>query len=211
MPENFFHYPDETIFHATETDGFTFKEARIIIDEQEKILKLKRRLTDYYINGLISIPHSFMMAIMTCVGIEVLGQIILGCDSGGESIAENTISVYKMLDTKLNNPLTQKFKTNYARNRNILIGQTKDFSTYAHILRKGLRNAFTHNYRSLGVFLGGDELITINDDEGFIIVNHVLFRNMFIELYEDCFNKIISNSSSNYRQNALKYFELLIK
>jgi len=218
MAEKFFHYPDDTIFHGTETDqGYTFREARALIDDDEKISKLKTRLTGYYINGLLSIPHSFMMAIMTCVGMEVLGQVILGYNSGGDSIQENTIAIYKMLNQKLNDPLASKFKINYARNRNLDLNdpnhqnEIDSYKTYAHILRKGLRNAFTHNYRSLGVFLGGDELVAINEDEGFMIVNHLLLRDKFIECYEASFDKIISNSPPAYRQNALKYFELLIK
>jgi len=121
MEENFFHYPDDTIFHGTDTaQGYTFKEARALTDDDEKIFKLKTRLSGYYINGLLSIPHSFMIAIMTCVGIEVLGQVVLGYQDSGKTMKKNTIDIYKMLDQTLNNTLSNNFKTNYDKNR----GQT---------------------------------------------------------------------------------------
>ena len=97
-----------------------------------------------------------MIAIITCLGIEVLGQVIFGYDQKGESIQAYTILVYQMLDQKLNDALSEKFKTNYARNREINLNDANSYTNYAHVLRKGLRNAFTHNYRSLGVFLGGN-------------------------------------------------------
>jgi hypothetical protein len=205
MGEKSFHYPDDTVFHGTDTaQGYTFREARTLIDDDEKILKLKTRLTGYYVNGLLSIPHSFMMAIMTCVGIEVLGQVVLGYKNTGETEKSNTISIYKMLDQVLTNALSDNFKINYDKNRGQICAHS--FSTYADVLCTGFRNAFTHTYRSLGVFLGGNTLITINEDEGLIIVNHELFRKRFIECYEDCFDKIISNSPPIYRQNAFKIF-----
>jgi hypothetical protein len=113
-----------------------------------------------------------------------------------------------MLDQKLQQPLSTTFRSNYNLNRNPH-GQTRDytnsFSSYAHILRKGLRNSFTHNYRSLGVFLGGGEIIDVHENEGFMVVNPTLFKQQFNSCYENCFNQAISNSNPYYRQNALKY------
>jgi hypothetical protein len=211
MAENFFHYPDEIIFHANPTNGVTFKEIRALNTDQDKLLSLQKRLTDYYINGLKSISHSFMMAIITCVGIEVLGQMTLGFEPNGDSIAAYTLNIYEMLDEKLKLPLSSKFKTAYASNTGRDILSMNGFSNYAGVLRKGLRNAFTHNYRSLGVFLGGDELLSVYEDDGLIIVNHEMFKHRFINCFESCFEQILSNTNPAYRQQALKYFELLIK
>ena len=50
-----------------------------------------------------------------------------------------------------------------------------------------------------------------NEDEGYLVVNHLMFRERFIASFENAFAAVLSNSNVNYRQNALKYFELLIK
>ncbi|HEY2583613.1 MAG TPA: hypothetical protein VGI43_17505 [Mucilaginibacter sp.] len=216
MTENFYHYPDDTVFHGSSEypDGYLFSYARALTTENEKILKLKERLNGYYVNGLASVEHPFMTAILTCVGLEVLGQVFLGFDSEGKTIQSNTILIYEMLDQQLQQPLSTTFKSNYNLNRNPQ-GQTTDytisFSSYAHILRKGLRNSFTHNYRSLGVFLGEGEIIDVHENEGFMVVNPTLFKQQFNACYENCFSQAISNSIPSYRQNALRYFELLIR
>jgi hypothetical protein len=88
IAENFYHNPDDTVFHGSSEypDGYLFSYARALTTENEKILKLKERLNGYYVNGLASVEHPFMTAILTCVGLEVLGQVFLGFDSEGKTI-----------------------------------------------------------------------------------------------------------------------------
>jgi hypothetical protein len=217
MLENFFHYPNDIIFHGTnEPAGYTFAEARDLATDRAKLQKLKERLTGYFINGLTSTPHSFITVIMTCVGLEVLGQVMLGFDQRGETISAHTIQVYEMLDVQLTQPLTEKFREQYNLNRNSQ-GQSRDytqgFSSYAHVVRKGLRNAFTHTYRSLGVFLGGVDghFMLVDDEQGWIVIDPNAFRDRFIELYEQCFEEAIIGSNETYKTNALSYFNLLIR
>jgi hypothetical protein len=215
---SFFHLPDTTIFHGVPNlpQGYTFGECRALVDDEEKLRHLKERLTGYYVNGLIGVGHPFIAAIMTCVGLEVLGQVIFGFDSKGESIQTNTILIYEMLDSSLSQALSAKFKNNYNRNRNIA-GVTNDltssFASYAHVIRKGLRNSFTHNYRSLGVFLDDAQSIylIINEDEGYVVLNPDVFKKSFVDCYEKCFAEIISGNNPGYRKEALKYFDLLLK
>lgn len=218
MAEHFFHYPDDTIFHPIEGEsrGFTFADCRVLIDEDQKIKTLKKRLDTYYINGMTELNHPFTIAILTCVGIEVLGQVMLGFDSKGQTIEGNTIQVYEMIDAKIADHLSSNFKTNYNINRN-LPGQniifTDTFTSYAHIIRKGLRNAFTHTYRSLGVVLSHsiNDIILVEEDKGQIVLNPYTFREKFINLYNDCFSKVLLNTNIVYRLNSLKYLDLLLK
>ena len=218
MTEHFFHLPDTTIFHGIpqNVDGFSFKEARALTDDDEKISRLKTRLEGYYVSGLKDINHPFIAAIMTCVGLEVLGQVIFGFDAKGESIESYTINVYKMLDSNISQPLSSTFAINYNKKRN-RTGQTTDFTnsftSYANVIRKGLRNSFTHNYRSLGVILSDSQsdLMTIEENEGCIIVNPFIFKQKFINCFEDSFLTALFNSNQNYRAETLKYFDLLIK
>jgi hypothetical protein len=218
MAENFFHYPDDTIFVglADNPNGFSFLQSRALTNDNDKLEKLKARIVGYYVNGLNEMQHPFTVAILTCVGIEVLGQIILGFNTKGETIANNTISVYQMLDPKMKEPTSDLFKINYNLNRNE-IGQNidfvKDLPTYSHIIRKGLRNAFTHNYRSLGVLLddGQQDVIVVDENKGTLIINPFVFRTKFLDCFHTRFTEILSNTHLEYRQNALKYFDLLIK
>jgi hypothetical protein len=218
MTENFFHYPDNTIFHGISENqqGFSFADSRTLTDDSEKISKLKRRLADYYLKGLSEMTNPFTIAILTCVGIEVLGQVVLGFNSEGETIENNTVKIYELLDPKMCDALSTNFKTNYNLKRNLPgldNDKTSSFTSYARVVRRGLRNAFTHTYRSLGVVLS-DSLLSVmlvQDNDGLIIINPYLFRQKFIDTYENCFESAITNSNTNYRNNALKYFELLIK
>ena len=218
MAENFLHLPDSTIFHGVpgNPNGYSFGEARTLVDDDEKLKRLKERLDGYYINGLKEIDHPFIKAIMTCVGLEVLGQVVLGFDLKGESIEDLTIGIYEMLDPSLSQPLTNKFKDNYNKNRNVL-GEAKDFAgsftSYARVVRKGLRNSFTHNYRSLGIFLSDSQnnILEIVEDEGIIIINPEIFKQKYIDCYELCYSELILNQQTNYRSKALNYFHLLIR
>ena len=65
--------------------------------------------------ALESLNHDFIKPIMTCIGIEVLGYIILGFDESGESKIENTIKIYQMLDPKLQEELSEVFFKNYVK------------------------------------------------------------------------------------------------
>lgn len=218
MTENFFHYPDSTIFHgiSENPNGFSFADSRALTDDSEKISKLKRRLADYYLNGLNEMTNPFTIAILTCVGIEVLGQVVLGFNADGETIENNTVKIYELLDPKMCDALSDDFKINYNLKRN-LPGQNNDktssFTSYARVVRKGLRNAFTHTYRSLGVVLSDSlpSVMQVRDNDGLIIINPYQFRQRFIETYESCFEAAITSSNTDYRSNALKYFDLLIK
>lgn len=218
MAELFFHYPDDTIFVGLpdNPNGFSFLESRALTDDNDKLKKLKDRIVGYYVNGLNEMKNPFTVAILSCIGIEVLGQIILGFDKKGETIAANTITVYQMLDPKMKEPTSDLFKMNYNLNRNEIgknIDFAKDLPTYSHIIRKGLRNAFTHNYRSLGVLLDDkqQDVIIVDENKGTLIINPFVFRTKFLNCFQSRFTEIISNTQLNYKQNALKYFDLLIK
>jgi hypothetical protein len=218
MTEHFYHYPDDTIFHGIEGNpkGFSFADCRLLTDDNQKIEKLKKRLDTYYINGLTDLNHPFTIAILTCVGIEVLGQVMLGFDNKGQTIESKTIQVYEMLDPKVAGQLSPTFKTSYNNNRNIP-GQniifTDTFTSYAHIIRKGLRNSFTHTYRSLGVVLSDSlqEMMLVDENKGHIIINPYIFRQKYVDLYNKCFNNSLSNTVATYRQNALLYLDLLLR
>ena len=95
MTEDFYHYQDDTIFHgvAGNPKGFSFADCRALTDDNEKLKRLQERLTGFYISGLTGISHPFTTAILTCVGIEVLGQVILGFDSKGHTVDSHTIQV----------------------------------------------------------------------------------------------------------------------
>jgi len=214
--ENFFAYSDDTIFHGIEGDsaGFTFGKFRDLKDDNEKIERLKKRLTSYYLDGLNELKNPFAMATLTTIGIEVLGQIMLGFDKKGETIDANTIKIYQKLDDKMGEILSSDFKSNYNRKRGSgTSGKdwTSGLTTYAHVVRKGYRNSFMHTYRSLGVFLDNDKpLIEVNEGEGCIFLNPRLFRHKFNEVCENCFKEALKEGADE-RKNAIEYVELLVE
>jgi hypothetical protein len=188
-----------------------------LTSDDEKIKHLKERLAGYYVNSLQDITHPFIGCIMTCVGIEVIGQVILGFNAKGGSIDNNTLDVYKMLDPIISQSPSSTFKTNYNRNRNVVGTVFTDFAqdlpTYADLIRKGLRNSYTHNYRSLGVMLRDSQkdLVVEEAAEGILVVNPDMFRNSFIALYETCFSDMLAGHKPLYKAKAIEYINLLLK
>jgi hypothetical protein len=211
MAVKFFSLPDDTIFHGIpNSTGFTFRQTRALTDDTDKLKHLKERLDGYYINGLRDINHPFITAIMVCIGIEVLGQVVLGFKADGESDTPNTIEIYKLVNSSLSNSPNQTFKNGYCNSRG-LTAYPNELSDYAHIVRSGLRNSFAHSYRSRGIALDASQqqLLIEDDANGLLILNPDLFRTEFITLYEKCLNDAITSFNINYRQCALKYFDLL--
>lgn len=218
MALKYFHFPNSTIFHGAvgSFKKYTFKQARDLNNDTIKIKHLKLRLESYYLHGLKKTKDPFISAILTCVGIEVLGQVMLGVDSNGETDKQHTIEIYKMMDSILADNLSSKFKSNYNLGRkfpNSTPDCTNDLHTYSHILRKGLRNTFAHGYRSLGVVLDNnlDRMVLIKETQGLLIVNPKKYRKKFVELFNSMFDKVQSNSEPDWRNEAVKYFELIIK
>jgi len=216
---NKFHLPNKTIFHGVSgnPNGYSYEQARSLTSQKSKIDHLRLRLESYYISGLNNVNHPFLASILTCVGVEVLGQVMLGTDSNGESIQQNTIEIYKFLDPILSDPLTQKFKDEYNQRRAYPLIPTNNqftssFTCYAFVLRKGLRNSFTHNYRSMGVKLQHDLKVTVkvNERTGMLIVNPTLYRNAFKDLFNTMFDDIQNGNNQTNLQNALDYFDIII-
>lgn len=210
MSENLYHYPCEIYFHG----GIRFDEARELVDNTSKIRHLKKRLEGYYLNGFSRIKNPFTIALMVCIGVEVIGQVFLGTNEEGETIPDNTLNIYKMLDDKLCEVISPAFAASYAVRR-AAPGQppgTYSGMTYAGVLRKGLRNTFSHSYRSLGVFLDDhqDKMIVVNETDGLISINARLFRSSFKIIFRETFQEAMDESNTTYRDNAIQYFERLI-
>ncbi|TCD28634.1 hypothetical protein EZ456_04390 [Pedobacter psychrodurus] len=215
--EEFFHYPDDVIFHGDDSQGFTFLQARTLNDDNEKLRKLQIRLERYYLNGFKRSRHDFNISVMSCIGLEVLGQVMLGFDDKGKTVADKTLQVYKWLDPILEQQTSAVFRTNYNLKRNYPNPAGIDFAqgllTYADIFRKGLRNSFSHTYRSLGVFLDDSltELVKVDEHEGLLVINGRMLKMALLREYREKFKSAINNTEPEHRQNALRYFELLIR
>lgn len=213
---NYFHLPDDITFGSGENGGsITFGEARRYKNELDRIDSLKRRMETYYVNGLRGSPNPFISSILTCMGVEVLGQIMLGTKDG-ETDEKNTIQVYQMLDPLFKQGLSNVFSLAYNARRsdnNPPRNYAKDFPTYAHIVRKGLRNTFTHSYRSLGVVLDDrlTSLVEVDEVHGMVIIEPSRFREEFISVFYSLFDSARSNENPKYKRSLLKYYSLLIK
>ena len=219
--------PDETYFgKGLDGKGISYGQVRKISNDQDKLTLTKNRLDVLFIeqNNRIAerdekfnpkIWSPFSLCILTLLGIETLGYVIediekIKGDGDYEKSKKIVTPIYQLLDKKLTDKPTKKFFTGFC---NIHGKTAKDkVNRYSDIFHKFQRNTFNHGFQAKGVYLSHEltEFWTIEEEKGFLIVNPYLFWDRFVEIYEETFKEIIENNNSQWRDNALKYFDRLI-
>lgn len=216
--------PDETIFanHWIKDRGITFGEVRNIVDTQEKLVCLKKRIETYIIKQVDTIgtrdPYApFPLTVLTCIAAETLGRVISPVSEYEKDQRTNkeipkivSILIYGKLDSKLSRQLPKKFKEAMQilwPNDNV-----KNISSYAELFHSYLRTTMIHGYRAKNVFLTEDIEKWTLQDIGCLYINPYWFWSAFKKVFEECFEKILDNSQLNnpYRKNALEYFHHLL-
>lgn len=200
--------PDELIFgRNSKNEVVTLGQVRNITDDTELIETLKHRLITYLNNQVEPLRthgSAFPLAVMTCVGIETLGNIFFLEDNDDKSF--QFVSVTKKADQIFGRKLTKKFQDKLDA-----IWHEKDLKKidcYGKVLYKFFRNTMIHGYQGKGVFLSYEDTATImiDDQTSFITINPNWFWETYVEVFEKLFKEAIKGQPNNkFRINCLKY------
>lgn len=214
--------PDNLVFGPSLNDNspITYGDIRKIKDRKLQIKFLKRRIDQFFINQTrplyknenneINIKSVFPLALLTCVGIETLGQIVI--KKNRDSSSYQFSQILKLFDKQFSRTLPKKVKQS-------LLNSLGDYDktkvkTISDLIHSYFRNTMIHGYRGRWVFLS----VEINDDwtfdesTGFVIIQPIWFWETFLKIYEDIFNELLKDGNENtvYFKNCEKYIDNLL-
>jgi hypothetical protein len=219
--------PDKTYFgESPHGGGINYGEVRKISDNDEKIAVLRKRLDVLFIkqnrkiaerdeDGQPKIWSPFSLCILTLLGIETLGHVIVDfgkikSDGDYEQSKKIVTPIYQLFDKKLIDKPTKKFYRAFE----IIHGTSdkKSIKRYSDIIHKYQRNTFNHGFQAKGVFLSHTIPFfwVLEEEKGFMIINPFLFWDRLEKVFEIIFDEIENSTNLDWRNNALNYFERLI-
>ena len=213
--------PDEVAFgHDTRTGAMTYGDVRSL-DDEGKLRALKRRLDTFFIvqvdelgkaeKGTAKVYSPFPLALLTCVGIETLGQVMYHDDRRAKEEAqrEGFLRVAKSLHRNFSRPLKKDDKL--AIKRLFPEKEAGKIETVAQLLYYYQRNTLIHGYQSRGVYLTED-LPEWDLSEGSFALNPYWFWRSFKARYEELFLDLFSNKepTNSLRKSALSYLSKML-
>ena len=203
--------PDQTIFGVDENEAsINYGTVRQITDEDRLIILLKLRIEVFFIGQVkpLETVSPFPLSVMTCIGVERLGEITIA-----ENSDDNGIQFKKILgkfDTNLAKTLTKAEKELVKKNWPDKDGEK--IKTLTDLFYKYYRNTMIHGYRGKGVFLesGLNPPFIFND--GFLIINPDWFWTRFIEVFNSTFEQLLKDKKkgSGERTRCLDYIRKLL-
>jgi hypothetical protein len=200
--------PDEVKFgHNAKGDVIDYGYVRAISDNTELIDLLRIRLQTFLINQVQPLQTSrspFPLTVMTCVGIETLGEIFIPEDKDDTSF--RFVEISKKLSQTFGRKLSKKYEKKLSEfwgNKDV-----KNIDCYGKVLYRFFRNTMIHGYQGKGVFLSYEDLnkIEVDEETSFIKLNPDWFWNS----YKEAFNKLFidaktAQDANAMRKNCLKY------
>ena len=210
--------PDDAWFCETvEGEKIFFEDLRKILESKELDYEIRLksilhdRLNNLYIEPcrlLNEKEHFFILATLTCTGIEILGQIFYPSkQSSIKSLPFKTAC--GKIDQRLGRNLSKKFKvafdTRWPQKENAF--DSSPIDCVSDLLYTYMRNSLQHNYLSKGVYLEHKEIadLQIVENDGFLVVNPIWLWERFEEA-------LVDHLKSTKRDDAMiKYFESIIK
>lgn len=203
--------PNQTIFGVDENEAsINYGTVRQITDEDRLIILLKLRIEVFFIGQVkpLETVSPFLLSVMTCIGVETLGEITIA-----ESSDDNGIQFKKILgkfDTKLAKTLTKAEKELVKKNWPDKDGEK--IKTLTDLFYKYYRNTMIHGYRGKGVFLSSGLKPPFIFNDGFLIINPDWFWTRFIEVFNSTFEQLLKDKKkgSGERTRCLDYIRKLL-
>jgi len=199
--------PDETYFGP---EGITFGEVRNTSEQTDRIKLLKKRLDSFFFEqvAVLNNKSPFPMTIMTCIGIETMGQIFIANENGTQSFQFIQIisKVHQKFGRKIGKNFEQKFRAMWPYKDSDVI------ETYGDLLYSYLRNTMIHGYYALGIYLSDDKAVTLEEKDGYLVLNPYWFWEKFTPVYDSLIMEAIEGQENNsYRINSIKYLEKMLR
>lgn len=203
--------PNQTIFGVDENEAsINYGTVRQITDEDRLIRLLKLRIEVFFIGQVkpLETVSPFPLSVMTCIGVERLGEITIA-----ENSDDNGIQFKKILgkfDTNLAKTLTKAEKELVKKNWPDKDGEK--IKTLTDLFYKYYRNTMIHGYRGKGVFLSSGLKPPFIFNDGFLIINPDWFWTRFIEVFNSTFEQLLKDKKkgSGERTRCLDYIRKLL-
>ena len=203
--------PNLTIFGVDENEAsINYGTVRQITDEDRLIRLLKLRIEVFFIGQVkpLETVSPFPLSVMTCIGVETLGEITIA-----ESSDDNGIQFKKILgkfDTNLAKTLTKSEKELVKKNWPDKDGEK--IKNLTDLFYKYYRNTMIHGYRGKGVFLSSGLKPPFIFNDGFLIINPDWFWTRFIEVFNSTFEQLLKDNKkgSGERTRCLDYIRKLL-
>ena len=190
------------------------------LDDDGKLRALKSRIDSFFVSqvdplgkddlGGVKVYSPFPLALLTCVGIEMLGQVMYHDTMGaGDSQREGFVRVAKSIHPGFSKQLGKKFKGEIA---SLFPGKdAKKIKSAADILYFYQRNTLIHGYQSRGVYLteGSDQWEL---KAGALRINPYWFWQSFKVTYEGLFEDLFENQehTNPLRMSAISYLSAIL-
>jgi len=189
---------------------------------EERIHALKTRLDDLLIKQVNEFGADytrggkayspFPLAVMTCVGIEALGQMFYR-QLSLESQKEPFIAVAKRIDQKFSRQLKKEFKEAFGNRWN-----KEDISKLqnaAQVLYVYFRNTMVHGYFGKGVGLtdlSERETDDLTFGDGYLVLNPYWFWKEFEKVYSKLFDEARQGDRNNNPRwiSCLEYLQEIL-
>jgi hypothetical protein len=220
--------PDKTYFgdNPWEAKGISYGEVRQIKIEGDLIMCLKGRLDAILINQIKPLAEfnkenrpniwsPFPLNVLTLLAIETLGRVICNIEKIEEENQFETTKIisspiyklmYNMLSYKPSKVFIEAFEKLHGK------FDKKSMTNYSDVIIKFQRNTFIHGYQARGVYLDDaiEDAVSINDGEGYLVINPYKFWNRYLEIYENVFSEILLGRNPQLKNNAIIYIRKLI-
>jgi hypothetical protein len=205
--------PDKVIFGIDSLNKpIDYGLVRQVKDDNELINLLRLRLRVFFIDQVQILQNSrsaFVLATMTCIGIETLGEIFIkeNKDDTSYQFVETIKKVHQMFGRKPNKKFDNELKHIWSEK------DLKNLNNYGKIVYRFFRNTMIHGYQAKGMFLSYEDTNNIEIDEefAFLKINPDWFWNNFKTYYENQFVIVGQTQENNpERQNCLKYIKTFL-
>jgi hypothetical protein len=155
-----------------------------------------------------------VLALLTCIAIATIGKIFYPHERNDGGERKEFWDVCTMIDTKLNDPLSDKDLTAF-----ILENRSKNPTDFhgtlslAELLYSGYRSSFVHSYYMVGVKLSNqqEEAWNINYDPFFLILSPGPFWKLVESKYNQIWNKVIEDETDTRRFSLNAYLSKLLE
>lgn len=204
--------PNEAYWGPNEEgQSLHYGELRAMEDRDRRIQMLRRRLEAIFIAQVEPLAErraGFPLVVMTCIGIETLGQIFHSNEEGQSGpFLMACKNVHQRLSRRVSKKLGDGLAEMWKENKEI-----EKIEEIAELFYKYLRNELVHGYQARGIYLSYEDTpnMEIKEDEGYIILN----PGWFWMSYKDCFNKYFYDLVSrklDLKERALDYIDRLLK
>lgn len=202
--------PNEVIF-GPGIDGAptTYGQVREISDGTIRITLLHKRLTTFFLDQtqILSNGSAFPLTVMTCIGIETLGQIFVANENKTQSY--RFVEIAKKMDQRFARKLSKKFKQDF--HDLWPEKETQNIENFAELLYTFLRNTMIHGYQARCMFLSWEGTNNWIEKEGFIVLNPKWFWNCFETTFHKMMTEAEQGQENNYyRRNSLIYINKIL-